>query len=243
MKKLSLLFALLLCLSACSNKESNLTITGKVKDLKKGTLYLQKIEDTALITLDSIVVQGDPNFVFETSIESPQVLYLYLDKVDGTQYNDRILFFAEPGEMTLTTSLQNFETDAVFAGSANQEKLEEFQKMMARFNSQNLDLLKENLEAQQQRDTALMTAAEEKSDNLLKRRYLYTVNYALNNKDLEIAPYLAVSEVYDANIKYLDTIYNSLTPKVKDSKYGKTLEEFLKERRELEEDSLAESEG
>ena len=73
----------------------------------------------------------------------------------------------------------------------------------------------------------------EQYENLLKRRYLYTVNFAINNKDYEVAPYLAISEVYDANIKYLDTIYNSLTPKVKESKYGRSLQEFLKERRAL----------
>lgn len=241
MRKISILFALLLCLYACSDKESNLKISGEIKELKKGTLYLQKIEDTTLVTLDSIVIKGNPAFTFETNIESPQVLYLYLDKVDGTEFNDRLLFFAEPGEMTVRTSLKNFESDAVVEGSVNQEKYAEYQKMMARFNSQNLDLLKENLEAQQKEDAELATATSQKFDNLLKRRYLYTVNFALNNKELEVAPYLAVSEIYDANIKYLDTIYNALSPKVKDSKYGQSLKDFLKERREMETEALTEN--
>lgn len=75
---------------------------------------------------------------------------------------------------------------------------------------------------------------DRKYDKLLKRKYLYTVNFAINNKEQEIAPYLALSEVFDANIKYLDTIYNSLAPKVKKSKYGKELKDFLKERRKEE---------
>jgi len=60
------------------------------------------------------------------------------------------------------------------------------------------------------------------------------VNFALNNKDYEVAPYLAVSEIFDANIKYLDTIQKSLSPEVRDSKYGKSLTDFIKERRKLE---------
>lgn len=232
MKKISFVFALLICLTACSEKESNLVITGAVKGLKKGTLYLQKIQDTVLVTLDSMEVKGQPNFIFETSIESPQVLYLYLDKADGTEYNDRILFFAEPGEMTLTTTLKNFEADAVVGGSENHKKLLDYQKMISRFDEQNLALIKENLAAQQKGDTALAVETSSKYDNLLKRRYLYTVNYALNQKDYEVAPYLAVSEIFDANIKYLDTIFGSLPPKVKDSKYGKSLGEILKDRRE-----------
>jgi len=34
-----------------------------------------------------------------------------------------------------------------------------------------------------------------------------------------------LAKMYDVNVTYLDTIYKSLTPKIKDSKYGKA-EEF-----------------
>lgn len=224
---------------ACAKDENNLVINGKVQDLKKGVLYLQKIEDTSLVTIDSIIVDGDPSFAFETFIESPQVLYLYLDKVDNSEYDDRILFFAEPGEMTLFTNLKNFKTDAVVEGSKNQEKLMEYQQVLDRFNSQNLDLIKSNLEAQQQGNDSLALETFKKLENLTKRKYLYTVNFALNNKNIELAPYLAVSEIYDANIKYLDTIYTSLAPEVKTSKYGKSLGMFLKARREAEEGQQA----
>lgn len=234
MKKLSLLFIILFCLAACSSEETNLTINGKVEGLKKGTLYLQKIEDTALVTIDSVTVKGDPSFTFETNIESPQVLYLYLNKVDGSKLDDRITFFAEPGEMVINTSLNNFETDAVVEGSKNQEKLMEYRKMMKRFNDRNLELIQANLEAQQQNNEEAIDSTNNAYDNLTKRRYLFTVNFALNNKDMEVAPYLAISEVYDANIKYLDTIYKSLTPEVRESQYGQSLSDFLEERRKME---------
>ena len=231
MKKLGLLLLAITCLTACSNEEKNLSIHGKVQGLKKGTLYLQKIEDTSLVTLDSVLVNGKEDFKFETYIDGAQVLYLYLNKVDNNQYDDRVLFFAEPGEMGINTTLKNFEADAVVEGSKNQEKLMEYRKMMQRFNNKNLELIKSNLLAQQKEDKVSMDSTARAYENLIKRRYLFTVNYALNNKDMEVAPYLAISEVYDANIKFLDTIYNSLTPKVKDSKYGKSLEDFLKERK------------
>lgn len=231
MKKLRLLFVLLLIVSACSKEENNLILQGRVQGLKKGTLYLQKIEDTTLITLDSVVVNGDESFAFQTYIDGPEALYLYLNKVDNNEYDDRVMFFAEPGEMVLNTTLQNFETDAVVEGSENQKKLMEYRQMMQRFNGQNLELIKKNLEAQQRQDQPLIDSTGRAYDNLLRRRYLFTVNYAINNKDYEIAPYLAISEVYDANLKYLDTIYAVLTPKVKDSKYGKSLNDYIKSRK------------
>lgn len=234
MKKLGLLLLAITCLVACSTEEKNLAIHGKVQGLKKGTLYLQKIKDTSLVTLDSVIINGHENFKFETYIDGPQVLYLYLNKVDNNQYDDRVLFFAEPGEMGINTTLRNFEGDAVVEGSKNQEKLMEYRKMMQRFNNKNLELIKSNLLAQQKEDDVSMDSTARAYENLIKKRYLFTVNYALNHKDMEVAPYLAISEVYDANIKFLDTIYKSLTPKVKDSKYGKSLQDFLKERKASE---------
>lgn len=234
MKKSALLLVLLIGIAACTEKESNLIVTGEIKGLKKGTLYLQKIEDTIMINVDSMVVDGDPRFTMETSIESPQMMYLYLEKVDNNRFDDRIDFFADEGQVTINTSLEKFETSAKITGSANQEKLVEYRKMIDRFNDQNLDLIKESFEAEKNEDEEKLMEIDKKYDRLLKRKYLYTVNFAVNNKNLEIAPYLALSEVFDANIKYLDTIYNSLNKDVKKSKYGKDLKNFLEQRRKEE---------
>lgn len=234
MRKIALLLIVLITIAACSEKESNLSVTGEVKGLKKGKLYLQKIEDTILVNVDSMIVDGDAKFNLEAYIESPQIMYLYLEKVDNNQYDDRINFFADKGQVNITTNLEKFETEAKIVGSANQEKLTEYRKMMSRFNDQNLELIKESFDAEKARDEEKLLEVDKKYDRLLKRKYLYTVNFAINNKDLEIAPYLALSEVFDANIKYLDTIYTSLSPEVKKSKYGRELKDYLEERRKEE---------
>ena len=49
----------------------------------------------------------------------------------------------------------------------------------------------------------------------------------MNNKDHEIAPYIALTEIYDINIKYLDTIQKAMSPKVAQSLYGKKLTEYI----------------
>lgn len=234
MKKFSVLIISIITLMACSSEEKNLVVKGNVQGLKKGTIYLQKVENDSLVNIDSVVVRGDANFIMEANISSPQIMYLFLDKVDNAAYIERIEFFAEEGEISINTTLKNFQLDAKVQGSTNQEKLADYRKMMSRFNDSNLDLIQKNFEAQRDSDEELLLATNKEYDKLLARRYLYTVNFAINNKDLEIAPYLALSEVFDANIKYLDTIYNSMTPKIKESMYGQELKEFLEERRELE---------
>lgn len=234
MKKLLAITLLILCFASCSQQETNLTITGEISGLKKGTIYLQKFEDTSLVNIDSVIVRGEPNFTFETFIEEPQILYLYLDKIDNNVQEDRIDFFAEPGEMKIITSLKNFGQKVIVEGSENQEKLEEYRTIAKRFNNDNLDLIKESFEADRSGNDSLLIQAINKQNNLTRRKYLYTINFAVNNKDKEVAPYLMLSHAYDANTKYLDTVYKSLTPQIQNSLYGKELKSFLEERRELE---------
>ena len=75
---------------------------------------------------------------------------------------------------------------------------------------------------------------EKKIANLLNRRYLYTINFAAQNPDQNIAPYLAITQVFDANLKLLDSIANKLTNEVKASKYGIEFLNLLEQRRKKE---------
>ncbi|MCX2761896.1 DUF4369 domain-containing protein [Aquimarina muelleri] len=235
MKYFSTLLFLMVILTNCSSpKKGNVIITGNIKGLKKGTVYLQRIQDTMLVSIDSVKIEGDSEFVLTSEIQEPEIHYLYLDKDDGKQYNDRIDFFAEPGEIRITTSVLDFERDVKIKGGKNQEKLQEYKKMLKRFNDRNLRIIKEDFEASKQNDDEKLIENDKAYKNLLRQKYLYTINFAINNKKLEVAPYITMNEVYDANLKFLDTVVNSLSPKVKKSLYGKQLIQYIKDRKNLE---------
>ena len=114
-------------------------LSGKIEGLRKGTLYLQKIQDSLMINIDSLEVNGSPKFQFKTEIESPEVYYLYLNKEDGDSLNDRILFFAEKGELSINTLLKTFESSAIVTGSENQKLLQEYKKLARQFDGKNLE--------------------------------------------------------------------------------------------------------
>jgi Domain of unknown function (DUF4369) len=223
--KNTLLFALLILMVACGKEKPDLIVKGTIKGLKKGTIYLKKQKDTSLVVVDSLVVNGNPSFELHSDLDSPEVFYLYLDK--NSSEDDRIPFFADKGVTEINTSLKSFVYDAKINGSEQQKKWEEYKLIMARFNGKNLDLIKENFEAQKSGDTSKLNTFENDYNNNIKRRYLYTVNFALNNKNSEVAPFLALTEIYDAKINFLDTINKSLTPEIKESKYGKALQSFI----------------
>ncbi len=231
----SFLFFLTLLISCSEPKpEGNAIIKGNIKGLKKGTIFLQKIQDTMVVAVDSVIIDGLSEFTMHTNVTEPEVYYLHLDKKDGAEFNDRFDFFVEPGETIITTTLEDFEKDAKIVGAKNQEKLYEFKLISRRFNDQHLRLLKSSFEARKQKNEELLTANDLEYQRMVKRRYLYTVNFALNNKDLEVAPYVTMNEIFDANVKYLDTIANGLSPKVQKSIYGSQLIKYIKDRKEYE---------
>ncbi len=229
MKNFLFLFTILLLSVSCGDdsNENTMIVTGNVKGLKKGTLYLQHIPDSTLVTLDSLVVDGDGSFTFKTDIESPEIFYLYLNKKDNNDINDRITFFGEPGQININTSWNTFDTNAKVEGSETQKKLEEYRKVMSRFNSKNLEFMQFAANTENPLDSLQMDSIQRLSDKNVQRGYAFALNFALNNKDSHVAPYIAITEVADANIKYLDSIYSSLIPEVANAKYGVALRDHL----------------
>jgi succinate dehydrogenase flavin-adding protein (antitoxin of CptAB toxin-antitoxin module) len=234
MKKISLVL-LALFLMACGKEQHDLTVKANIEGLKKGTLYLKKVEDTTLVIIDSLVVNGNTNIELHSDLDSPEVFYLYLDK--NSAEKDRITFFADKGITEINTTLKNFAFEFEIKGSEQQKTLEEYQTVVDKINNRYLYNFKEQFEARKAGDTAKLNILIKESNNSLKRKYLYTVNFALNNKNSEVAPYLALTEIYNARIDYLDTINNSLTPKVKASKYGKELNTFINTIKSTETDN------
>lgn len=234
MKKISLVL-LALFLMACGKEQHDLTVKANIEGLKKGTLYLKKVEDTTLVIIDSLVVNGNTNIELHSDLDSPEVFYLYLDK--NSAEKDRITFFADKGITEINTTLKNFAFEFDIKGSEQQKALEEYQTVIDKINNRYLYNFKEQFEARKAGDTAKLNILIKESNNSLKRKYLYTVNFALNNKNSEVAPYLALTEIYNARIDYLDTINNSLTPKVKASKYGKELNTFINTIKSTETDN------
>lgn len=108
--------------------------------------------------------------------------------------------------------------------------MNDYNQLMKRYSAKNLELLEQDFNGKKDGNDSLVNDAQQKQRSVLSNRYLATVNFALRHSDFEIAPYLMVHQVNNINKKYLDTVYNKITPKIKDSKYGKALESLIKSR-------------
>ena len=233
MKKFLLSFASVLTILSCTEKkpDTNTHITGNVKGLSNGMLYLQKMNDTVLVAIDSIKMEGDSKFQFDLNIDSPEVMYLVINRGVTKSLDNDLPIFVEPGTINIDTDLKYFYANAKVTGSKNHELLEQFQKINTKYKTDILEISKEKFDALRFKRIQDLDSIEQKLNKKISRKSLYAVNFALTNKDFEVAPFVALSELSNVNLKFLDTINNSLSPKVAQSRYGKLLNEFIKERK------------
>lgn len=231
MKKVFVAFLLVIIVSCSKEKQGNMIVQGQIKGLKKGTLYLQKLKDSLVVSVDSISLLGKNTFTLSDNIESPQMYYLTFD---ANTSEKKIMFFGEKGTITISDDVDRFGVNTKIEGSQNQKVFDDYKKMTSRFQDKQLDLLKANFDAQKDNDLKKSDSITKVSENLIKKRYLFSVNFALNNLDSEASAYITLTDLINANIKFLDTINNSLTDKVKTSFYGKKLEQFILDIKEKE---------
>lgn len=230
MKKITLLFLTAIAIIACSSEEKNtMYVKGSIKGLKKGTFYLQKQKDSLIVSVDSVSVNGDSEFMMTDVIESPEMYYLTL----GVS-SKKIPFFGEKDTITISSQLDKFENKAVIKGSDNQDLLNDFNEMQRKFNDQRLDMIKEEFEVRKAGNQDSLDIVNQKFRNWERKKYLYTTNFAVKHGDFEVSPYIALTELVNANIKLLDTVNNSLSEEVRLSKYGKQLDVFIQDIKKQE---------
>ena len=225
MKKIITLLVLSILIAACSSKkEGNMIVNGQIKGLKKGTLYLQKMKDTLLVSVDSVALLGNDTFVLTDNVDSPVLYYLTFD---GNTTNKRILFFGEQGSITINDKVEQFGFNPEIIGSKNQEILDNYKEYSQRFQNERLEFMKKDFDAKKAKDLELVKQLELDYQKLARKRVLFTTNYAINNAGFEASPYIALTEMYDASLKMLDTVNNSFTADIKKSEYGKRFQEYL----------------
>lgn len=219
----SLLVTLLL-VSCSDTSDKNFIVKGEVIGLKKGTIYLEKIVNNEVIAIDSIYLDdGTEQFVFANNIKEPELFIISLDKSN----NKYLSFFGEPGEVSVKTNLDDFFIKSKITGSSQQTLLEKHDEYIKKFSDQDLDLVKERFEAIKESNKERVAKIEEKRLQNLKRRYLFSANFATVNNDKAIAPFIACTKMDKAAPKLKQKIYDALDNDIKASKYGILLKESL----------------
>ena len=224
MKKF-LFFILLILFTNCSNHNDEMMILDlQVEGFKKGKIYLQKINDSVLVNVDSIYVEDDSYLQFKQKINSPEIFYIALNI---SKNDNRIEFFAENSDITIKSNLKKFNSDYTVTGSFNDSIYRDYQNIIKKFNYEKLDLIEKSINLTKMQKFDSVNLIENEIQNINKRKLLYSLNYAVNNGNSSVAPYIAINNFKNNDQLILDTIFRSLDKDVLESKYGKMLEKLI----------------
>jgi hypothetical protein len=110
----------------------------------------------------------------------------------------------------------------------------EYQKIGKKFNDDQLALSQLKFLSMKTKNQKKFDSIQNIQNNIIRRKYLYAVNFVVNHNDFEVAPYVALTEIPNVSLQYMDTIQNSLPPKIANSIYGKKLNALVAQRKLLE---------
>ena len=196
----------------------------QVEGFKKGKIYLQKINDSVLVNVDSIYVEDDSYLQFKQKINSPEIFYIALNI---SKNDNRIEFFAENSDITIKSNLKKFNSDYTVTGSFNDSIYRDYQNIIKKFNYEKLDLIEKSINLTKMQKFDSVNLIENEIQNINKRKLLYSLNYAVNNGNSSVAPYIAINNFKNNDQLILDTIFRSLDKDVLESKYGKMLGKLI----------------
>ena len=215
----------LMFIIGCVDESQKSTINLDVKGLKKGTLVLKKINDSSFVKLDSFIVNSGDKINFSVLLDQPEMLFIDLKLNEGSDIKT-LNFFAEKSKMDIVTNLENFGYELVVKGSKNDSIYRNYISLNKKFNDQKLDLFKRSFEKSKSNDLDSLKIIEDLVVNINKRQFLHNANFAVRNSEFELSPYIALTDLYESK-KILDTVYKSLSARIKNSKYAKQLKSII----------------
>ena len=224
MKKILFVLSIIGILNSCTkkDKDANFFINGKVEGMRKGMVYLKSEVNGSLVTVDSLFLKGTEDFEFKGNIESPEVFYLSTSRRNSSS----LPIFVEQGEISVEANIKDLLT-ANIKGSENQKLLDQFNKIIGRFNTRKNELYAKGLQANSKKHFKTLNSISNQYRNNEIKKTRYILNFAVSNGDYDIAPYIALNYLSSSDITVLDTINKSMSAEVKLGKYGKELNELV----------------
>ena len=191
-----------------------------------GAVTLGDEQPGPLWVVDGVYLTQPPGNVRSLA---PLIREVNVLKYNATKYGSR----GAAGVIEINTSvglsedLGNYKKSFAIKGKENIRLMEEFQKYEKQFILEREKLNDSRKIFIQSNEVEKVDSIQELINSLTLKSYLFTANFAINNADYEVAPYLALNKIGDAKLKILEAIEQKLSPQIRKSKYGKRFIEFL----------------
>ena len=207
------------------DSENHFSLNLEIEGLKKGIIYLEKISDSSIVVIDSVLYNGNNSIQFQGKIDEPEIMIISLTFENETDPK-RFPFFVEKSNIILKTRLKDFGFKVDSKGSKNDSIYRQYLEINKRFNNEKLDLISKSLGFQKSGNKDSISFYDSKLESVNKRQFLHNANFAMRYSNREIAPYIAITDLRESSA-ILDTIYKSLGNGIKNSKYALELKTLI----------------
>ena len=225
MKKFLFVFSIFTLIIACNQQDNSeqkgFTIDGTIAAYDSGYVFLQKVVDGELKTIDS-VLSTKGKFNFEGAVDFAEIHYLVFgDKEHMTS------IFLDNSNIAITAQLDSLDNIAV-TGSKAQDEFKQYQDEMLTFVNKEKDLYSQYTEARKEDNKELISQLEETWEGLDKDKNDFIKNYITTNNKSVIAPYILKRIHYTLEVSALDSMLSLLDSSLNSSVYYKELSDKVK---------------
>jgi len=217
MKKIVIIFAVTAILLSCTGKKGNqYNITGVVKGTKAEMVYLQKMDSTGWVTMDSAAVKNG-EFEFKGKVDFPDRWNL---TIKGKEM--AFPFFLENSDIKLVVHADSTGLLEV-TGSSNQDLFRKFNE-----NNDSIQKLINAMDpmyakADSLRDTATMKKLDDKFNAFDKEMKKLIVDLAKNHPASPSGPWLIMRNSYRFELPELDSLLGVFDTTLSHSFYYKAV--------------------
>lgn len=233
MKKLILLVTVAFVLFSCKNlAEGEYIITGNVKGMKTGLVFLEKQGPMGMgfAAIDTVKIE-DGKFEIKGKTTEPEIHFIQIDKVNG-----KLPIILEGGEINVEVDKDTLVKSKLTGTYSNEEFTkfnEESGKIQKRLQKKVMDFQLKNKAiieaAQKNNDTVAMNKLRAEYDGIQKEITDYTFGYPKTHPKSFIS--VLIVQMMMSNPKYtpkeIENVYNSLDESLKKTKPAKSIKEAI----------------
>lgn len=213
---LSLLLVCMIMISCGGKKETGYKLSGTVKGADTGLIYLQKMDSTAWVIIDSARISNS-TFSFAGSLLLPEKHKLM---IRGLPYTYSV--FLENGDINVVVNADSTAKIEI-SGSSSQDLLDQFIAKTDSVQQKMNDLDNEYSRADSIGDTLSLKKIEEQFTQMDQDIKTMILAFAKNNGNSVISSYVVIQNAYRFELPELELVYSGLDSAILSSVYAKAM--------------------
>jgi peroxiredoxin len=222
MKRMLFLVLIAAAIVSCNPTAKNeFTISGSVDTVFDSWVYLQKRLEGPFTSVDSVKLSNG-SFTFTGTIDYPELYYIRISETKS-----RVSCFLEPGKINIEVDIEDSKKTKI-TGSQSHEEYKIYMDSLEVYYA----MLRENYslytEAEEDGDTELAAYYDSLITDTDNQRFDFVKGFVFGNKNSPVVPYLLYRNLYNYEIKELDSAVTVLDTSLNASPYMPLVSDHLK---------------